>query len=79
LFTSQNGGTVEHTQGASSTKFICIIGISFYVYRLSRTGSKITGMEKYTQNLETWDELFKKRYPTIYNKLMSEYPAKYSY
>jgi hypothetical protein len=27
---------------------------------------------------ETWDELFKKRYPTIYNKLMSEYPSKYS-
>jgi hypothetical protein len=28
---------------------------------------------------ETWDELFKKRYPSIYNKLMSEYLAKYSY
>jgi hypothetical protein len=41
---------LEHIYGGSSTKFICICGISFYVYRLSKTGSKIIGMEKYIKN-----------------------------
>jgi hypothetical protein len=40
----------EHIYGGSSTKFICICGISFYVYRLSKTGSKMIGMEKYIKN-----------------------------
>jgi hypothetical protein len=41
---------LEHIYSGSSTKFICITNISFYVYRLSKTGSKIVGMEKYTKN-----------------------------
>jgi hypothetical protein len=40
---------LEHIYGASSAKLICICGISFYIYRLSKTGSKIVGMEKYTK------------------------------
>jgi hypothetical protein len=32
---------LEHIYGSSSAKFICICGISFYVYRLSKTGTKI--------------------------------------
>jgi hypothetical protein len=39
----------EHIYGGSSAKFICICGISFYIYPLSKTGSKIRGMEKYTK------------------------------
>jgi hypothetical protein len=39
-----------HIYCESSTKFICITDISFYVYRLSKTGSKIVYMEKYTKN-----------------------------
>jgi hypothetical protein len=27
---------------------------------------------------ETWDELLKKRYPSVYQRLMSEYLSKYS-
>jgi hypothetical protein len=38
---------LEHIYGGSSSKFICICGISLYIYRLSRTCSKIFGMEKY--------------------------------
>jgi hypothetical protein len=41
---------LEHIYGGSGTKFICLTGISFYVYRLSKTGFKIVGMEKYTKN-----------------------------
>ena len=41
---------LEHIYGGSSAKFICICGVSFYIYRLSKTGSKIVGMEKYTKN-----------------------------
>jgi hypothetical protein len=41
---------LEHIYGRSSAKFICICGISFYIYRLSKTGSRIKGMEKYTKN-----------------------------
>jgi hypothetical protein len=41
---------LEHTHGDSSTKLICICDISFYIYRLSKTGSKIKGVEKYTKN-----------------------------
>jgi hypothetical protein len=41
---------LEHIYGGSSAKFICIFGISFYIYRLSKTGSWIKGMEKYTKN-----------------------------
>jgi hypothetical protein len=37
---------LEHRYGGSSSKFICICGISFYIYRLSKTGSRIVGMEK---------------------------------
>jgi hypothetical protein len=40
---------LEHIYGRSSTKFICICGISFYIYRLSKTGSKIIGVEKYVK------------------------------
>jgi hypothetical protein len=40
---------LEHIYGVSRNKFICICGISFYVYRLSKTGSKIIGMEKYVK------------------------------
>jgi hypothetical protein len=36
--------------GGSSSKFICVCGISFYIYRPSKTGSRIVGMEKYTKN-----------------------------
>jgi hypothetical protein len=43
---------LEHIYGGSSSKFICICGITFYVYRLSNsnTGSRIVGMEKYFKN-----------------------------
>jgi hypothetical protein len=41
---------LEHIFGGYSAKFICICGISFYIYRLSKTGSKVKGMEKYTKN-----------------------------
>jgi hypothetical protein len=41
---------LEHIYGGSSSKFICICGITFYVYRLSNTGSRIVGMDKYTKN-----------------------------
>jgi hypothetical protein len=41
---------LEHIYGGSITKFMCICcGISFYIYRLSKTGSRIVGMEKYTK------------------------------
>jgi hypothetical protein len=38
---------LEHIYGGSSTNFICITGISFDVYRLSKTGSKTIDMEKF--------------------------------
>jgi hypothetical protein len=41
---------LEHIYGGSSFKFICICGITFYIYRLSNTGSRIVGMEKYIKN-----------------------------
>jgi hypothetical protein len=41
---------LEHIYGGSSSKFICICGISFYIYRLSKIGSKIVSMEKYRKN-----------------------------
>jgi hypothetical protein len=41
---------LEHIYGGSSSKFICVYGITFYVYRLSNTGSRIVGMEKYLKN-----------------------------
>jgi hypothetical protein len=40
----------EHIYGGSSAKFICICSVSFYIYRLSKTGSRIKGMEKYIKN-----------------------------
>jgi hypothetical protein len=30
---------LEHIYGGSCSKFICICGITFYIYRLSNTGS----------------------------------------
>jgi hypothetical protein len=41
---------LEHIYGGSSAKFICICGVSFYIYRLSKTGTRMVGMEKYTKN-----------------------------
>jgi hypothetical protein len=41
---------LEHIYGGFSAKFICICDISFYIYRLSKTRSKIVGMEKYVKN-----------------------------
>jgi hypothetical protein len=49
---------LEHIYGGSSIKFICITGISFYVYRLSKTGSKIVGMEKYTKTQKTYTVVY---------------------
>jgi hypothetical protein len=49
---------LEHIYGGSSTNFICICGISFYVYRLSKTGTKIVGMEKYIKNQNIYACLF---------------------
>jgi hypothetical protein len=40
----------DHIPSGSSTKYIRILGNSFYIYRLSRTGSKIVGLEKYIKN-----------------------------
>jgi hypothetical protein len=41
---------LDYLNSGSSSKFICICGITFYVYRLSNTGSLIVGMEKYIKN-----------------------------
>jgi hypothetical protein len=41
---------LDHIPSGSSTKYIGILGISFYIYRLSRTGSRIEGLEKYIKN-----------------------------
>jgi hypothetical protein len=41
---------LEHIHGGSSAKFICICGVSFCIYRVSKTGFKIKGMEKCTKN-----------------------------
>jgi hypothetical protein len=41
---------LDHIPSGSSTKYIGILGISFYIYRLSRTGSRIEGLEKYKKN-----------------------------
>jgi hypothetical protein len=41
---------LEHTYHGCRANFICICGISFYIYRLSKIGSRIKGMEKYTKN-----------------------------
>jgi hypothetical protein len=38
---------LDHIPSGSSTKYIGILGISFYVYRLSKTRSKIEGLKKY--------------------------------
>jgi hypothetical protein len=58
---------LEHFYGSSSTKFICICGTSFYVYRLSKTGTKIVDMEKYIKN------------PNIYPCLSGEHVRMYLY
>jgi hypothetical protein len=39
-----------HTYGGSSSKFIRICRITLYIYRISNTGSRIVGMEKYIKN-----------------------------
>jgi hypothetical protein len=41
---------LDHIPSCSSTKYIGILGISFYIYRLSRTGSRIEGLEIYIKN-----------------------------
>jgi hypothetical protein len=48
---------LEHIYGDFSTKFICISGISFYIYRLSKIGSKIIGVEKYIKNQNIYNYL----------------------
>jgi hypothetical protein len=45
---------LDHTPSGSSTKYIGILGISFYIYRLSRIGSRIEGLEKYIKNQNTY-------------------------
>jgi hypothetical protein len=45
---------LDHIPSSSSTKYTGILGISFYVYRLSRTGSMIEGLEKYIKNKNTY-------------------------
>jgi hypothetical protein len=44
----------ENIYGGCSIKFIYICSISFYVYRLSKTGSKIVDIEKYIKNRNTY-------------------------
>jgi hypothetical protein len=45
---------LEYVYGIFDDKFICICGILFYMHRLSKTGSKIVGMEKYINNQNTY-------------------------
>jgi hypothetical protein len=53
-------------------QIMCLVSDTFWLLTSHNGGS----VEYNTK--ETWDELFKKRYPTIYQRLMSEYLAKYS-
>jgi hypothetical protein len=51
---------------------MCFVTDTFWLFTLHNGGS----VEYNTK--ETWDELFKKRYPSIYQRLLNEYLAKYS-
>jgi hypothetical protein len=51
---------------------MCLVTDTFWLFT-SRNGGTVEYNTK-----ETWEELFKKRYPSIYQRLLSEYLAKYS-
>jgi hypothetical protein len=51
---------------------MCLITDTFWLFTLHNGGS----VEYNTK--ETWDELFKKRYPSVYQRLLNEYLAKYN-
>jgi hypothetical protein len=68
---------LEHIYGGFSTKFIFITGISLYVYGLSKTGSKIVGMEKYTKNQNIYSCLSGEHMCVLECIYISDYKEKY--
>jgi hypothetical protein len=51
---------------------MCLVTDTFWLFTSQNGGTVEYNTKK------TWDELFKKRYPSIYQRLMSEYLVKYS-
>jgi hypothetical protein len=69
---NRNNNTVITDSSYNRTPpIICLVSDSFWLFTSHNGGS----VEYNTK--ETWNELFSKRFPNIYNRLMNEYLAKY--
>jgi hypothetical protein len=72
-FLNRNDNQVVSNDSYNPTPpIICLVTDIVWLFT-SQNG----GMVKYNTK-ETWNELFKKKYPSIYQQLMSEYLSKYS-
>jgi hypothetical protein len=70
--TTHNDNKIVLNESYNQTPpIMCLVTDAFWLFT-SQNGGTVEYNTK-----ETWDELFKKRYPSIYQRLMSEYLAKY--
>jgi hypothetical protein len=72
-YLNRNDNQVVSNESYNRTPpIMCLVTNTFWLFT-SQNGGTVEYNTK-----ETWDELFKKIYPSIYQRLMSEYLAKYS-
>jgi hypothetical protein len=68
---NRNNEAVTNEHYNRTPPLICLVSDTFFLFS-SQNGSSVEYDTK-----ETWNELFSKRYPEIYDKLMSAYTSQY--
>jgi hypothetical protein len=70
---NRNNETVTNEHYNRTPPLICLVSDTFFLF-LSQNGGSVEYNTK-----ETWNELFSKRYPEIYDRLMSACTAQYMF